>query len=98
MFSDFALTAHLQVPLVRLVFLPYRLNILFTHVPEIPEGFQYPCFACWNTTAADIIEALLDELGIRKLVTQGSKSARVEYTLSVGEHGQSQVRHEGISS
>jgi hypothetical protein len=72
--------------------LPYRLNVLFTHVPEIPEGFQYPWFASGTTTAAEIIEALLEELGIRKLVTQGSKSARVEYTLTVGEQGRSADR------
>ena len=88
MFSDFALTAHLQVPLIRLVYLPFQLEITFRHIPEIPEGFTYPWFTARETTAADVVEGLLDEHGIRKLVTQGSKSARVEYTLTVNDEGE----------
>lgn len=33
-------------------------------------------------TVAQTIDAVLDELGIRKIVTQGSKSARVEYQIA----------------
>lgn len=39
-------------------------------------------------TVSDVIASLLDDLGIRKVVSQGSKSARVEYTLSVDEQGE----------
>lgn len=38
-------------------------------------------------TSAQVIDSVLDELGIRKIVTQGSKSARVEYTITVGQEG-----------
>jgi hypothetical protein len=86
-FSDFTLTAHLQVPLIRLVYLPFRLEITLTHVPEIPENFKLVWFTGGNTTAAQAIDAVLDELGIRKIVTQGSKSARVEYSISANGEG-----------
>lgn len=39
-------------------------------------------------SAAEIIEAIIDELGIRKVVTQGSKTAKVEYTLTAGATGE----------
>lgn len=86
-FSDFTLTAHLQVPLIRLVYLPFRLEITLTHVPEIPENFKLVWYTGGNTTAAQVIDAVLDELGIRKIVTQGSKSARVVYSISANNEG-----------
>ena len=39
-------------------------------------------------TVAQTIDAVLDELGVRKIVTQGSKSARVEYQIAVGAEGE----------
>jgi hypothetical protein len=45
-------------------------------------------------TAMHVIDAILDELGIRKIVTQGSKSARVEYSLNVNGEGQFSSVHE----
>lgn len=87
-FSDFTLTAHLQVPLIRLVYLPYRVDIAFTHVPEIPEDFKLAWYVGGHMTVAQTIDAVLDELGVRKIVTQGSKSARVEYQIAVGSEGE----------
>lgn len=82
-FSDFHLTTHLHVPLLRLVYTPFQLQVTFTHMPGIPENFRYTWFISARLTAADVLEAILDEFGVRKLVTQGSKSARVEYSLCV---------------
>lgn len=88
--SDFALTAHLQVPLLRLVYLPFAIEMTLARVPEIPEDFKLTWYVGGHSTTAHVLDNVLDELGIRKIVTQGSKSARVEYTLKVkdvGEHG-----------
>lgn len=89
-FSDFTLTAHLQVPLIRLVYLPFAIEITLTHVPEIPEEFRLMWYVGGHSTVAQVLDSVLDKLGIRKIVTQGSKSARVEYTIKVNDEGEQQ--------
>ncbi|PWN41049.1 hypothetical protein IE81DRAFT_315743 [Ceraceosorus guamensis] len=95
-FSDFALSSHLHAPRLRLVCGAPGLavRIRFAHVPEIYDGWDgrvcfLPAPAALETgsvgagsTAADLLEAVCDELGIRRVVLQGSKSARVEYGLA----------------
>ncbi len=71
------------MPKLRLVYLPLSLDIVFRHVPEIPEGFQHLWFVAAGMTAGDIIDTLIDELGIRRVVLMGTKSARVEYALEL---------------
>lgn len=86
-FSDFALTQHLSIPLIRIVYIPLALNVIFSHIPEFPEDFQLVYYVSGNSTVEEVIECLLDELGIRKLVTEGAKKERVEYSLALGDNG-----------
>lgn len=82
----FAQTSHLQTPRLRLVCgapgLSVRLQ--FAHVPEITDGWSRRLwFLSASSSAADVVDAVVEELGIRKIVLQGSKSARIEYALAL---------------
>lgn len=95
-FSDFSLSSHLHKPRLRLVCgapgLSVRLQ--FAHIPEIYDGWDGRVFFLpgpWDgvgpasgegTRVSEVIEAICEELGIRRVVLQGSKSARVEYALA----------------
>lgn len=67
-FSAFALTSHLHSPVLRLVSLHPSLSVSvsFLRVPEIHDGFAWRCFFSRNTTVRDIIESVLDSLGLTK--------------------------------
>lgn len=95
-FSDFALSAHLHAPRLRLVCgAPgLHLRLAFVHVPEIPDGWSQRLWflpapaddataAGTGSLASELIQAIIEELGIRKVVLQGSKSARVEYAVAI---------------
>ncbi|PWN26924.1 hypothetical protein BDZ90DRAFT_261174 [Jaminaea rosea] len=84
--SAFAHTSHLHSPRLRLVCgapgLSVRLQ--FAHVPEITDGWSKRVwFLSTSSAASDVVEAVVEELGIRKIVLQGSKSARIEYALAM---------------
>ncbi len=96
-FSNFHLTTHLHRPRLRLVVHApeTRLRLRFAHIPEITEEWEG---RCWYLPAprldgADrqdgeaqvsaLIEAVCEEMGIRRSVTQGTKSARVVYALAI---------------
>lgn len=80
-FSDFLLSGHLHKPALRLVYVPHAAVFTFFHIPAFPEGWQFRLFLTADMTAGETIEALIEELGVRKVVVQGHKSARVEYCL-----------------
>ncbi|SPO21738.1 related to Diaphanous protein homolog 1 [Ustilago trichophora] len=94
-FSDFLLSSHLHTPRLRLVCgAPgLRVRLRFGHVPEIYDGWDQrtlflPADATTTgatgagTTVAEAVEAVCEEFGIRRVVLQGSKSARVVYALA----------------
>lgn len=91
-FSDFLLSGHLHKPALRLVYVPQAAVFTFFHIPAFPEGWQYRLFLTAGMTAGETVEALIEELGIRKVVVQGHKSARVEYCLRAGGSGGSSFR------
>lgn len=102
-FSDFALSAHLHAPRLRLVCgAPgLCLRLAFVHVPEIQDGWSNRLWflpapsdtdspaAGTGSLASELIQAVIEELGIRKVVLQGSKSARVEYAIAMPASGKS---------
>lgn len=94
-FSDFLLSSHLHTPRLRLVCgAPgLRVRLRFGHVPEIYDGWDQrswflpadptsPGATGVGSTAVELVEAVCEELGIRRVVLQGSKSARVVYALA----------------
>lgn len=84
----------MEIPLLRLVYLPYRLHIHFQGIPDMPEGFTRPLFVTGKMTSADTINSIVEEYGLWTVVTLGSKSARIEYVLNASNqflHPSSQV-------
>jgi diaphanous 1 len=67
-FSSFPLTSHLHAPVLRLVSLNSLLSIQleFLRVPEIHDHFRYKMFLARSTTVSEVIEAVIDELGLAK--------------------------------
>ncbi|CAO1622300.1 unnamed protein product [Parajaminaea phylloscopi] len=91
--SDSFPSAHLLATRLKLVCgaPELALRLRFAHVPEIRDGWDtrlwfLPANAV-GFSVADLIEAVIEELGIRRVVLQGSKSARVEYALAVPSPG-----------
>ena len=85
--ADYARTAHLHAPILRLVYLPYALRITCVSVPEIPEGHElgHLVFVSARQTAAEVVDAIVDEFGIRRTIQLGVKQATVEYALSLAD-------------
>ncbi|BGP28584.1 hypothetical protein JCM10296v2_000320 [Rhodotorula toruloides] len=86
-FSDFLLSGHLHKPALRLVYVPHAVVFTFFHIPAFPEGWRFRLFLTADMTAGETVEALIEELGVRKVVIQGHKSARVEYCLRTAGSG-----------
>lgn len=81
-FSDFVLTAHLHAPVLRLVYLPQALSISFVDIPGFSEGeFSRKFWIGAEMSAKEVMDAVVEELGIRLVILQGVKTARVEYVL-----------------
>ena len=81
-FSAFALTSHLHAPLLRLVSLHPSLSvtILFLRIPEIHDGFTWKCFFSRTTTVREVIEYVLETLGLTRSLP-GPGGALVQYVL-----------------
>lgn len=89
--SDFVLTGHLHRPLLRLVYLPLRVNVTFLHVPEIPQDWRFALYTGAGMTAGEGVEAVVEELGIKRVVAHGAKTSRVEYALQVSDPSKGSV-------
>ena len=67
-FSAFPLTSHLHTPVLRLIslhpFLTFTCN--FLRVPEIHDGFQWKVFIARNTTVREVIDLVVEQLGLMK--------------------------------
>ena len=94
--SDFSLSSHLHKPFLRLVYLPYCLNVTFANIPEMPEDFQYNLFVGASMTIVDCIESLLSDFGIKRTVQQGAKTARIEYAFELPGRDQAIPSNEKI--
>jgi diaphanous 1 len=67
-FSSFPMTSHLHNPAFRLVSLHPLLSIWvsFLRVPEIPDEFKYKIFISRTMTVSDILDSIINELGLTK--------------------------------
>lgn len=76
------LTAHLHAPVLRLVYLPQALIVSLVDVPGFLEGeFTRKFWIGAEMSAKEVMDAVIEELGIRLVILQGVKTARVEYVL-----------------
>lgn len=67
-FSSFPLTSHLHTPVLRLVSLNglLTINLMFLRVPEIHDGYEYKLFISRTMTVNEVIERVMEELGLTK--------------------------------
>lgn len=67
-FSTFPLTSHLHSPVLRLVSLHplLSLSLSFIRVPEIHDSFKYKFFISRSTTVNDVVNSVIQELGLTK--------------------------------
>lgn len=66
---------------LRLVYLPNAVRVRFMHVPQIPDGTTHTLYLAAEMTVADIIDVLTTEIGLRKVVSVGHRTSRVDYRL-----------------
>lgn len=93
-FSAFPLTSHMHTPTLRLVSLHPSLSVTlsFIRVPEIHETFTRRVFFARASTAEDVINTVVEDLGLAKtLPIPGAGS--LEYVLEeVWEDGNSKPK------
>jgi len=67
-FSAFPLTSHMHTPTLRLVSLHPSLSVTpsFIRVPEVHETFTRRVFFARASTARDVIDAVVEDLGLAK--------------------------------
>jgi hypothetical protein len=82
-FSEFLSTSHLHTSSLRLIYLPYVLKLTFKHVPRIPEDWKWKFWIGRGMNAADVVEEIIDELGLQRLGSSAGKTERFEYILSI---------------
>lgn len=65
-FSAFPLTSHMHTPTLRLVSSHPLLSVTlsFVRVPEIHETFTWKVFLARTSTAKDVIDTVVEELGL----------------------------------
>lgn len=94
-FSTFPMTGHLHTPVLRLVSLNPLLSVMvsFQRVPEIHDGFEYKVFISRTTTVADIVQSIIEELGLSKsLPIPGA--GNLEYVIEeVWMDGEDESKH-----
>ncbi|KAF9232167.1 hypothetical protein BU15DRAFT_55302 [Melanogaster broomeanus] len=90
-FSVFPLTSHLHAPVLRLVaHHPLHLiTVSFLRVPEIHDGFRWTVFFGKDSTVGDVINNVMEELGLVRSLPGSRGGETVEYALeqSTGNQG-----------
>ena len=90
-FSAFPLSSHMHTPTLRLVSLHTSLSATFSfvRVPEIHETFTWKVFFARRSTAKDVVDATVEELGLTKSLPIPGVGT-LEYVLEeVSEDGKS---------
>lgn len=65
---------------------PLSLSLTFLRVPEVFDGFQWTVFLGAHTTVGDVVNNVVEELGLVKRMPTSKQAEAVEYTIerSVG--------------
>ena len=71
------------VPAIRLVYRPYQLDVTLKAMPDLPQGLVVPWHVGGRMTVTTVIEGIAEEFGIKRIATSGSKSAQIEYAVSL---------------
>lgn len=82
-YSDHLIAAHLHSPTLRLVYLPYCLEVTLSHLPgSFPDTAVVTTFFTGHSAANDVVEEILDEYCVPRCVQYGTKTAKPEFILS----------------
>lgn len=81
--TDPKLLVYEEKPALRLVSLhfPLSLSLAFLRVPEVHDGFQWTVFFGMHTTVGDVINNVVEELGLVRRVPTSKQAETVEYAL-----------------
>lgn len=84
-FSAFPLTSHAPAPVVRLVARHplHSLSLSFLRIPEIDDGFAWTVFFGKGATVQDVINNVVQELGLLKVLPSSRGGGQIEYALEV---------------
>ena len=83
-FSAFPLTSQ-SVPALRLVarHTLHSLSLTLLRIPEIDDGFEWTVFFGKDATVEDIINNVVQELGLLKVLPSSRGGGQVEYALEI---------------
>lgn len=93
-FSTFAVSSHLHAPSIRLVYLPLSIDVEIRAIPGLPDaGVRRRWWVGHGTSAGDVVEGLVECLGVRKVII-GGKGGRLEFSLLVGAESEGESGEE----
>lgn len=81
----FPLTSRSHVPVLRLVLRHplHSISLAFLRIPEIDDGFQWTVFFGKDAIVEDVINNVVQELGLFKVLPASRGGGQIEYTLEV---------------
>lgn len=84
-FSAFPLTSQPHSPVLQLVARHplHSLSLSFLRIPEIEDGFEWTVFFGKDATVEDVINNIVQELGLLKVLPSSRGGGRFEYVLEV---------------
>ena len=84
-FSAFPLTSRLHAPVLRLVARHplHSLSFAFLRIPEIDDGFEWTVFFGKDAVVEDVINNVVQELGLLKALPSSRGGGQIEYALEV---------------
>ena len=84
-FSAFPLTSRVPAPVLRLVARhPFHsLSLAFLRIPEIDDGFEWTVFFGKDAVVEDVINNVVQELGLLKALPSSRGGGQIEYALEV---------------
>ena len=84
-FLAFPLTSRLHAPVLRLVARhPFHsLSLAFLRIPEIDDGFEWTVFFGKDAIVEDVVNNVVQELGLLKVLPSSRGGGQIEYALEV---------------
>lgn len=84
-FSELPLTSQPHALVLRLVARHplHSLSLAFLRIPEIDDGFEWTVFFGKDATVEDIVDNVVQELGLLKVLPSSRGGGQVEYALEV---------------
>lgn len=98
-FAAFPLTSSrlLHTPVLRLISRHplYSVSLAFLRIPEIDDGFEWTVFFGKDASVEDVINNVVQELGLLKVLPSSRGGGQIEYALEVFSGNQGTQIHAG---